>query len=453
MPLEINVLPDPLPHQIRAFESTCPIVSLICGTGAGKTFIGPRWLVDRHSKDDRVDSVSLQISPTYKLAKKTAWREMDAVFRQIGKTSKRIEYKWNKTDHEFSLTFYARDGDVAKRWTCYAGTAEDPTTYEGVHATAAGWFDEVGMDSVSLHAFETAEKRMAMYAAQLMLTTTPYNTGWLKDKYEAFDPDWDVIRASSADNPYYSRKRIEAARRSLPDWKFRMYYLAEFTQSPLAIYPAFDREKHVRTLGDFKADTLIGGLDWGSTNPMALHIIARVGDTYRVVAEYYVVGGLSTEKYKGIADHVTAAEQRYQCKLFKLYVDPSAAQQIEDLKAGHKANEPDSADYRRKLPAVAADNAVVDGISTVETMFEHGRIEIDESCPNLIAEIPQYKWHEDRSGNVDDTRPVKVNDHCVDDFRYSMHTYGANPPQPGVVPRQPPKARARRRSRTAGPQY
>ena len=47
-------------------------------------------------------------------------------------------------------------------------------------------------------------------------------------------------------------------------------------------------------------------------------------------------------------------------------------------------------------------------------------IYIDESCENLIREMPSYEWKRDRNGNILD-EPVKENDHAIDSLCYAVY--------------------------------
>jgi len=379
-------------------RSTHPVVALVGGTGGGKTQTGPMFLLSRHATDKHRESISLTVSPTYKLARKTTIPKIEKIWSSFATASNGLcEYNWDKSAGEFSLRW--RDKRV---WKLYMGTADEPSTYEGVHVTAGAWGDELGQDSVGVLAWETLKRRVAMHAAQILLTTTPYNSGWLKDVCEEKSGRVEYIKFKSSDNPLYSAESLADARASMPPWRYKMIHEGEFSNSPLLVYPTFG--DCVTDELPTEYDTVIAGLDWGSTNATAYYRVGLRGDTAHVSGEIYESGKSSDEKYSAIAADCRAH------KVNSLYIDPSAAQVIIDLQA-------------RGVPATAADNSVRDGIHRVQNLIEAGRLRVSSACYNLIDEGKRYKWRTDRKENVIEV-PVKIADHGMDAIRYPLYTYG-----------------------------
>ena len=64
-------------------------------------------------------------------------------------------------------------------------------------------------------------------------TTTPYNVGWLKthwyDLWRAGDPGYEVVRFSGNLNPAFPQDEYERAKRTMAEWRFKMFYDADFT--------------------------------------------------------------------------------------------------------------------------------------------------------------------------------------------------------------------------------
>ena len=117
-------------------------------------------------------------------------------------------------------TFYLRTGGHV-----YFGSADKPLSLEGVHVYAA-WLDEAGQ--MKREAWDVALRRAGLYEAPVLLTTTPYNLGWLKlevyDKWAEGDRDYFVVQFPSYWNPVYPRAEYLRAKRTLPRWKFDMFY-------------------------------------------------------------------------------------------------------------------------------------------------------------------------------------------------------------------------------------
>ena len=72
-----------------------------------------------------------------------------------------------------------------------------------------------------------------------------------------------------------------------------------------------------------------------------------------------------------------------------------------------------------------ADNAVEDGIRETATALKTGRVKIYPYCKNWIREAAGYAW--DESSNAD--KPIKVNDHAMDDTRYFVKTMRVSKPR------------------------
>ena len=48
------------------------------------------------------------------------------------------------------------------------------------------------------------------------------------------------------------------------------------------------------------------------------------------------------------------------------------------------------------------------------------RIYVDESCENLIRELPEYEWKKNKDGEILD-EPTKRNDHAIDALCYACY--------------------------------
>lgn len=63
-------------------------------------------------------------------------------------------------------------------------------------------------------------------------------------------------------------------------------------------------------------------------------------------------------------------------------------------------------------------NDVIPGIATVARYLQDGTIKIHRSCKDSIREFGLYRW--DEKATTD--RPIKENDHAMDDIRYFTMT-------------------------------
>ena len=109
-------------------------------------------------------------------------------------------------------------------------------------------------------------------------------------------------------------------------------------------------------------------------------------------------------------DHYTALEQLagdLAPDIRAVIVDPSAASFIECIRR------------HGKFRVWHADNSVLDGIRDTATLLQLGRIQICAGCKDCIREFSLYRWDEK---STERDKPLKENDHAMDDMRYFVHT-------------------------------
>ena len=145
---------------------------------------------------------------------------------------------------------------------------------------------------------------------------------------------------------------------------------------------------------------------------------AKYGDVWYRVKEYYY-SGRDTGVQKTDEEYAVALDKliepimnkrkelqgRYFEKM-EVIIDPSAASFITLLR---------KKEWYKVTPA---DNAVLDGIRDTASSMQLGKIKISPECKNWIKEAQGYVWDADES----EDKPVKVNDHAMDDTRYFVKT-------------------------------
>lgn len=97
----------------------------------------------------------------------------------------------------------------------------------------------------------------------------------------------------------------------------------------------------------------------------------------------------------------------------KTIIDPSAASFIALLRK------------RKRYRVISADNAVLDGIRETATCLQIGKIKVSPKCENWLKEVQGYVW--DEGGGED--RPVKMDDHSMDQMRYFCKTLNIAKPK------------------------
>lgn len=146
--------------------------------------------------------------------------------------------------------------------------------------------------------------------------------------------------------------------------------------------------------------------DYGTLNPFSAGLWCWDGKTATRMREYY---------YSGRDNRSNKTDEEYYAELEKLaddlpiksvIVDPSAASFIEVIRR-----------HKRFLVRKAV-NDVVPGIMTTARYLQDGTIKIHRSCKDAIREFGLYRWDEEST----EDRPIKENDHAMDDIRYFAMT-------------------------------
>lgn len=162
--------------------------------------------------------------------------------------------------------------------------------------------------------------------------------------------------------------------------------------------------------------------DYGTMNAFSAGLWGKYGSVWYRVKEYYYSGRdegrqKTDEEYAvelenliaPIMEEREAAVEAYKAQYVErmpVIIDPSAASFITLLR---------KKSWFKVLPA---DNAVLDGIRDTASAMQTGKIKIAPCCKAWIGEAQGYIW-DDRAG---EDRPVKVNDHAMDDTRYFVKT-------------------------------
>jgi len=171
------------------------------------------------------------------------------------------------------------------------------------------------------------------------------------------------------------------------------------------IYTMFNKDFHIVPEEPRPYDKFVMSCDYGTINPTSIGLWGRANGKWYRVREYYFdsrkEGRQRTdeEHYAGLE---ALAGDRH---ISAIIVDPSAASFIEVIRRHGR--------YRVEK----ASNAVLDGIRNVATRLQCGDIFFNACCTDCIREFGLYRWDEKATGD----RPIKENDHSMDDVRYFVH--------------------------------
>lgn len=185
---------------------------------------------------------------------------------------------------------------------------------------------------------------------------------------------------------------------------YRRYILGQWCLAEGLVYE-FDPERHVTHDLPECGEWYIS-CDYGTLNPFSAGLwCVRDGVAVRV-SEFYHSG---REQQRQLTDeeYYRAIEQLAGDRDIRhIVVDPSAASFIACIHS-HK-----------RFSVRKAKNDVMYGIRLTAMMLQAGVIKIGSGCKDAIREFGLYRW--DDKGEVD--KPVKENDHAMDDIRYFCAT-------------------------------
>ncbi len=306
---------DFYPHagQWTAWTSRKRFIAVIAGTQSGKTSFGPHWLFKEIQ--ERGPGDYMVVTPTFAILDKKALPEFLKVF---GRWYGLGRYYVQKRCFVFSpegcrRTFGHYDPETPTQ--VWFGYAEDPDSLESATIKAA-WCDEAGQKKFKLGSWEAIRRRLSLAQGRALITTTPYDLGWLKQKLydvwkEAKDAgpealakcDIDIVRFDSTENPNFAQAEFLAAQLTLPPWKFALFYRGIFTRPAGLIYGSF-KDLPAGAGGHLIKPFPIPahwkrfiGLDFGGVNTAAVKLAQRPGTKKYIVYATYHAGERTAKEH------------------------------------------------------------------------------------------------------------------------------------------------------------
>lgn len=391
--------------QWRAHTSTKRNVVVLAGTQSGKTSYGPHWLLQEMIRKGPGDY--LVVTPTFPLLEVKALPE----FRRLFETYLKLGTYQSSPVRKFTLS----EAGERKLWgdvqdvptTVYFGYAADPESLESMTAKAA-WLDEAGQKSFKRGSWEAIQRRLSINEGRALITTTPYDMGWLKaafyDPWVAANqnhPTIDVINFPSTANPRFPQSELERAQRDLPRWKYEMFYLGRFQRPAGLIYDCFDPAVHV--VDDFTIPPewpRYQGADFGGVNTAGVWVAQDPNTKRCYVYAEYLAGGRTAKQ------HADAWEARHGRPLKVVGGSHSEGQWRQEFgQASYPIAEPNVKD-------------VEVGINRVYGAFQRNELFVLRSCAGLIDQLNTYSRVLDANGDPTEVIEDKASYHYLDAVRY-----------------------------------
>ncbi|MEE0393011.1 MAG: PBSX family phage terminase large subunit [Ruminococcus sp.] len=289
---------------------------------------------------------------------------------------------------------------------------KDEASYKLVQGiTLSGvFFDEVALMPESF-VNQAIARTLSVGDARLWFNCNPDNPQhwfyqqWILKADNGERNDVLHLHFTMQDNPIMTPQKIQRAASVYPAGAFYdRYVLGLWRVAEGLIYPQFDREKHIEQRNNPQGEWYIS-VDYGTLNAFSAGLWCYDGTTAYRAAEYYY-SGRETRKQLTNAQYLQRIQQLAGShKIECVIVDPSAASFIAELR---------NADFTVRK----GKNAVVDGIRRVSSALQAGKLQFSPDCKGCIREFGLYRWDESCS----EDRPIKENDHAMDDVRYFVNT-------------------------------
>lgn len=276
---------------------------------------------------------------------------------------------------------------------------------------------------VNEEVFEMLKSRLSLPWSCCDITTNPsYPSHYFKQFLDSADKGVDIYLQNYTiyDNPFLPPDYVSSLEAEYAGtvW-FDRYILGKWTLAEGLIYPNYSQAVEPVPLSI--AQRYVLSVDYGTQNAFSAGLWGKHGECWWREREYYYSGRDSgiqktDEEYAQDLDNVLQdlftskdphERPRYsEFEKLPVIVDPSAASFITLLRK------------RGKYRVIPADNDVADGIRETATAIHNGIIRVSPTCKNWLNEVQGYVWDEDAA----EDRPVKVNDHAMDDTRYFVKT-------------------------------
>jgi len=292
--------------------------------------------------------------------------------------------------------------------------------------TAAGAFgDEVSLFPESF--VDQMIGRCSVERSKIFLNCNPRNPfHFFKEKYidQRREKNILYIHFTLNDNLTLAQKIKDRYKTMYAGLFYKRYILGLWVTAEGAIYDMFDKKIHVKHLPDFQADFEGVPIDYGTANPTVfMHLKYNDKDKHFHFAKEWYYSSKKTGIQRTDFEQADDLERFYTDNNLKKHfhfaiVDPSAASFITEIK-------------KRGFRVKKANNAVLDGIRTVQSGLGNEKITFDPSCRETFKEFDTYSWDaKAQEKGLDE--PIKKQDHCMDTSRYGIMTLTGRKVKAGI---------------------
>lgn len=402
--------PNPLQRQVlQQFRDGKRIVLMAAGRQAGKSAAGARWTLGQIMRPDAKSKLGGVVAPTFRMAR-VVQRKLDEVLQSDVSLWKRIKVRKQPIP-----TYQFPNG-----WMLEVHSSDDPDSLRGPTFDFI-WYDEVAKGSKE--SFDIIMPTLLASDGKFLGTTTArgkqnwiYKSLYLKSlppghpEYDAdlYNPIYGSVVGSTWDNV---ENLSEDAVAALEDQYgkgsayWRQEVAGEFVSFEGLVYE-WDENNFVPVSAcpeRSEFSTVVGGLDFGWTDPAAAGVMGYKDGQWWVLDGFYE----SHMEPNDMASELAALTNQY--KVERWFADSSRPDSIADLQA-------------RGIPVVPVVKPLIeDRIREMAMFTDNNRFKVSYRMPFLRDELQAYQYPEEDKLLRDRKRnPIDKNNHILDATGYAL---------------------------------
>jgi hypothetical protein len=407
--------------QLLAWESARRWIAIFAGNQAGKTVLGPWWLLREMQRRGPGDYGV--IGPDHPMLRNKARPELKKVLAGLYQSS---GDEWILTKAGEIAIFGAEQKAETRILFRHAQAPEaiEAFTLKGL------WIDEPGQISDAV--WTAIKPRVMTHKARVLMTSRPMEFNWyVREMWNAVmddvslarrpdaPDDIEVINYPSHANPQADSEFLAGEEARLPTAEYRMRYLGIPTRPAGAVYDCFDDRVHVyrETLVIPQEWPLYVGLDFGPDNTAAVILAGERkqlsnGKWGDMTGRFYLFREYHDGR-KTAEEHVQSICEGKPGRYFAV--------------GGNKTGEQGWRGYYSSAGLAVAEpkeRLVEVGIQYVYRLIKLGRLLISKDCPKTINDLKTYAYDLDDLGNsTGKLNPAtKAKFHLADAMRYVAQT-------------------------------
>jgi hypothetical protein len=362
--------------------------ALVAGRRFGKTYLA---LVELCQAAWEPGSLAWYVAPTYKQAKRVAWRPLKKLTRPY----------WAAPANETDLRIELLSGGSI----CLRGA----DNYDSLRGDGLDFLILDEYASIAQEAWiEVLRPALADKQGRALFIGTPRGFNHFHDLVDraATLTDWKTFHFTTAEGGNVSLEELESAAKEMDQRSYNQEFNATFENLGVGrAYYAFDRVNNVRSLGFDRRVSLSWSLDF-NINPLC-SVLAQMHEGVVFVLEEMILPDSNTlaaceELLKRTAKWGVGFPMAIE-----VYGDASEPRQTSATRTDWQIVKEFFGRYRDRfhftLRVPSANPLVKDRVNCMNARLRnhtgHSRLFVDQNCKHLIKDLEQVSWRSDPQGN------------------------------------------------------